>query len=98
MEVKPKEEDGYVDDWQIRKYSDCHPSSATRVWEKDEMLKEVFKIIDDEVDSYNDKKNYSLNGEKKRCCQMALKIVKQKLQEQDLLTKEWDNEEDDRWN
>ena len=32
-----KDEDGYVDDWQIRKYSDCHPSSATRIFTNEEV-------------------------------------------------------------
>ena len=50
---KAKDEDGYVDDWQIRKYSDCHPSSATRIFtneEVEEKLKaereRVKKVID----------------------------------------------------
>ena len=44
-----KDEDGYVDDWQIRKYSDCHPSSAVRVWTKEDINDaiEQSKIIAD---------------------------------------------------
>lgn len=44
--MKPKDEDGYVDDWQIRKYSDCHPSSAKRVYTREEVLKEIDGLKD----------------------------------------------------
>ena len=45
MKKDIKDEDGYVDDWQIRKYSDCHPSSAISVYTEEEVAKLVFETF-----------------------------------------------------
>jgi len=43
------EEDGYVDDWEIRKHSDCHPSSVTRVYTEEE-LRELLSKKDEQFE------------------------------------------------
>ena len=42
-------------------------------------IRKVLKIIDDAVNKLNLKKNYSLKGEKKVCCQVELVRLKHKL-------------------
>jgi len=38
--METKEEDGYVDSWQIRKKEDCHPSAVTRIYTDEDMEQE----------------------------------------------------------
>lgn len=40
-----KNKDGYVDDWQIRTYKDCHPSSAVRVYAEEECKERIKRAI-----------------------------------------------------